>query len=93
MLLLNVSTLWRFVLLLEVSTPKRPEMHLWPVYTTGQACASSGGVGTVVLLEVSSPQRPDLHLDMSTLHRLVLLWEVSSPQRHELHLDISILHA
>jgi hypothetical protein len=59
------------VLLLEGSTPKGLELHLWPVYTT-EACATSGGVGTVLLLEVSTPHGPELHLDMSTLVPLML---------------------
>jgi hypothetical protein len=45
------------VLLLEVSTPQGPELHL----------DMSVLQRPVRLLEVSTPQGPELHLDVSTL--------------------------
>ncbi len=53
-------------MILEVSTPQGPELHL--------------GVSTVqrpvLLLEGSTPQGPELHLDVSTVQKSVLLLEV-----------------
>ncbi len=70
------------MLLLEVSIPQRPELHL-DVSTLQRL---------VLLREVSTPQGPELHLDMSTLKRPVLLLEVSTPQGPELHLDVSTVY-
>jgi hypothetical protein len=52
------------MLLLEVSTLQRPELHL--------------NLRLVLLLEVSTPQGSELHLDVPALQKHVLLLEVST---------------
>ncbi len=51
-----------YLLLLEVSTPQGPELHL----------NVSALLRYVLLLEVSTPQGPELHLNVSALPRPVL---------------------
>ncbi len=70
--------LQRFVLLLEVSTPQGPELHL----------NVSALQRLVLLLKVSTQQGPELHLGVSTIQRPVLLLGVPrvTPQGSEVHL-------
>ncbi len=74
---LDVATLQRPVLLLEVSTPQRHEMH--PYGSTLQR--------PVLHLDVSTPQGPQMHLDLAGLQEPVLLLDVSTLQECELYLD------
>jgi len=68
--LLDVSTLQRPVLILELSTPQGPELHL-DVSTIQMP---------VLLLGVFTPQWPELHLDLSTQQRPLLLLDLSTPR-------------
>jgi hypothetical protein len=52
---MDMTALKRYVLLLEVSTPQRPKLHL--------------NVRLVLLLEVSTPLGPEMHLNLSALQK------------------------
>jgi hypothetical protein len=75
---LDVSTLQRPLLLLEVFTPQGPELHL-DVSTLQRP---------VLHLDMSKPQGLELHLDLATLQRPVLHLDVSTSHGPELHLDL-----
>jgi hypothetical protein len=73
---MDISTLKRPVLLLEVSMPQAPELNL----------VVSMLKRLVLFLEVSLPLSYELHLDVSTLQRPMLHLDLST-----LHLDVSKL--
>jgi hypothetical protein len=66
------------VLLLDMSTPQRPEMHL----------DVPGQQEPMLLLDMSTPQGPDLHLDGFGQQEPMLLLNVSTLQGPKLHLDV-----
>ncbi len=74
---LDVPTLQRPVLLLEVSTPQKHEMHSY----------GSTLQRPVLHLDVSTPKGPQMHLDLAGQQEPVLLLDVSTLQECELYLD------